>query len=366
MADEEVIETPNETIESPQPEVKEVPNETPAEKSSLRDEIKANYKEAKEWETETYIQPLKKGKPKEIKSEFDKRPSVQNVVSRPDNKPVQAASASVTEGLKPPISLKANEKEKWNTLPKEWQETLIRRESEVEKKMTVMDEERHYGRKIKEVVTPYSPLFAMSNTKPEDGIKEMLNYAQILQMGNPQQKGQLLWQLAQRWNADMKFTPQVAAQPQNQMVLMQQELQKTKDELARLPETLKQRQEAEQVQSIIDAFANDPKNVHYEKVKPVMAALLQAGTAKDMQDAYDKACFADPELRTSLISEQQKAADEKRKAEQKAKADAARKAASSVTGSPGTRLVSNNTNGTGRSLKDDLRANYRAALENQN
>ena len=348
MSEEQLeVEVPNE-IEEQKPVETQISEEKPSKKT-LREDIQDQVRAAKDREADPETKPARKTKnPLELPKQERSIPSTQS--SQPEEKPLNA-----------PISLKGEEKAKWSELPKWAQETIIRRESEAEKKITAMDEERHFGKKIKEVVTPYTPLFAMSNTTPEQGIREMLNYAQILQTGTPQSKGLLLHQLAQRWGADMRFTPEAATQPQNQLSVLQQELQRTKEELARLPQTLKQQQSEAEIKTIIENFANDPKNIHYEKVKPAMAALLQGGIAQDMQDAYDKACFADPDIRSSILADQQKASEEKRKSELKAKADAARKAASSVTGSPGIKMSPNSN--PKASLREELVANYRRATE---
>jgi hypothetical protein len=55
-----------------------------------------------------------------------------------------------------------------------------------------------------------------------------------------------------------------------------------------------------------------------------MAALLQAGQAKDLQDAYEQAVWANPQTRTSLIAQQQQEA----KAKATQTAQAAKQAAS--------------------------------------
>lgn len=326
-------------------------------KKSLREEISENLRVAKERQENPDDKTVSQKSNKESKNPLgmvDKEGRLQSAVSAGDNK-----DPSV-KPIDAPISWKAEMKAKWAALPPDIQGEITRREKEMEKKISEVDGERHFGRTLKEVINPYTPLFAMSNATPESGIKEMLGYAQILQMGNPQQKGQLLWQLAQRWNADMKFTPQVATNPQNQIVLLQNELHKTQGELARLPQTLKQQQESDNIKNIIDAFAADPKNVHYDKVKPVMAALLSGGNAKDMQDAYEKACYADSEIRPLLLKAQQDAAEKDRIAKQKDKAASARNAGSSVKGSGGLNGHVQ-VNQPKRTLREELQANFRAA-----
>ena len=91
-----------------------------------------------------------------------------------------------------------------------------------------------------------------------------------------------------------------------------------------------------------------------------MAALLKDGLAKDLQDAYDQAVYARPDIRSTLLEQQLAEKEAKRVADAKAKADAARKASGSVTGSPGATAPSK-SNVPERSLREELVANLAAA-----
>lgn len=327
-------------------------------KKSLKEEIRENYKAAKEKESSDAA-PQKDEKP--LKSVL------------PDNEvknslPGAIPAANTSKEVKPtipainaPLGWKAETKAKWDKLPREIQEEVNRRESEMEKKLSQVDEERQFGKQLKETINPYMPLINSSGSTPQKAITELFNYAHILQTGSPSAKAQLLWQLAQRWGADMRITPQAASQPHFQLQTLQEELAKTKEQLANLPTMLQQQQEDVKLKAVIEAFAADPKNVYYEKVKAVMASLLSSGSAQDLPDAYNKACFADPDIRSTLLTEQKKAEEAARSAERKAKAEAARNAASSVKGSPGLNGASMTP--VKRSLREELRANFRSATE---
>lgn len=341
------------------------PEEVKEPKKSLKQELRDNYKAAKDKEIpdakepeEIAIKPDKKA----VDSGDLGKGRIQDSIHAGEPREVKPKEVKPElPAILPPISWKTETKAKWDKLPREIQEEVTRRETEMEKKFSSIDEERQFGRKLRETIAPYTPIINSSGSTPEKAVGELLTYAHILQTGTPQAKAQLLWQLAQRWGADMRITPQAASHPQFQLQELQQKLAKTQEELAGLPQRLQQQQEEAKLKAVIDAFAADPKNPHYERVKAVMASLLSSGGAKDMQDAYDKACYADPDIRSSLLTEQKKAEEEKRIADKKAKAEAARNA-SSMKSSPGM-------NGAGilpvvkRSLREELRANFRAATE---
>jgi hypothetical protein len=65
-----------------------------------------------------------------------------------------------------------------------------------------------------------------------------------------------------------------------------------------------QEQQSQGVQTEIQRFASNPKNTFFENVKVQMGQLIAAGQADDLDDAYDKACWANKEIRELLIKQQ--------------------------------------------------------------
>jgi hypothetical protein len=111
-----------------------------------------------------------------------------------------------------------------------------------------------------------------------------------------------------------------------------------------------------EVQQTLAQFAADPKNVYFENVRSEMAALLGQGLATDIADAYEKACWARPDIRPLLLQQQ----DQERQESQRQRARQARAAGSTLTGSPsgsaGANLVPPDPNA---SVEDDIRAAIR-------
>jgi hypothetical protein len=79
------------------------------------------------------------------------------------------------------------------------------------------------------------------------------------------------------------------------------------------------------VQRAVAAFGEDKP--YFAEVKPLMAALLNGGQAKDLADAYDMAVNADRDIRLRIQTDQRQAEEEKRAAGARTKADQARRAA---------------------------------------
>ena len=90
-----------------------------------------------------------------------------------------------------------------------------------------------------------------------------------------------------------------------------------------------------QIDSDIERFAADPKNKYFHNVRPVMARLVQADVAKNLQEAYDAACWNNLEIRQMLINEANGGANK----QAAATASRARNAAKAVGGSPSDGIV---------------------------
>ena len=63
-------------------------------------------------------------------------------------------------------------------------------------------------------------------------------------------------------------------------------------------------QQQQEVLGTLQAFAADPAHKFFENVRPQMAALMDSGQATTLQDAYEAACWMNPEIRGLLIKQQ--------------------------------------------------------------
>lgn len=342
----------NEEVVAPEIEIGQ--SEEPV---SLRDQIVAARDKAVEPKEDAPIEE-KKLKARAEDGKFTKEPKIKTVKSTEQQiEPVK----DLTTKIDAPQSYSATVKAKWKELPSDIQQELAKREQDVHKELTKHDEERVFGRQIRSVVAPYEAMIRAEGGTPDKAVAELLNTAYLLRTVSPQQKGQLIWQVARQFGADMSNTQQTQAAVDPRLQQMQQELQQMKGTIQQ-QQTLKEQQEQANITGEINVFAAKPENVHFEAVKAHMAALLQNGLAKDLQDAYDQAVYARPDIRSTLLEKQSADLAAKRIAETKAKAEAAKRAGSSVKGSPGM-VASKNGAIVHSNLRDELTANLRAHLD---
>lgn len=331
----------------------------------LRSQLQAAYSEAAAHE-ETPDESERLARARDDKGRFAKPEAAGNesaadagatetpVADQPGETGNAEPHAAPTETVKAPDSWNAAAKAKFAELPADIQAEISRRETEIHKGFTKQDEDRTFGKQLRDVITPYMPVINSIGIAPHQAVQALLNADYILRTGSPEQKAQYFNQLAQQYGVPLD---QVST-PVDQFVdptiqALQQELQALKSQQQQVFMT-QQQQEQARIQAQIDAFANDPQHVHYETVKAHMAALLQSGLAKDMADAYNQAVYANPTTRSALQAEQQAQAATKRQQEAQAKADAARRAGASVTGSPGSAVPPNANQEL--SLRDQLKA----------
>ncbi len=338
--------------------------------TSVRDELQKAFAKAKEEPTERLEKPkaaVTKPRAEDGKFVKDVKPKVESKTEKVDSAKNASTehksfAATPTAGLETaPRSYTNAVKAKWAELPEDVRQELIKREKDVETGFTKVDEERHLGRQMKDIINPYMPVIQSMGYSAPNVVQSLLNSAYILKTGTPEQKLQHLQQIAESYginpaeltkqNSQPSIDPTVAA-------LMREMAQLKGERQQEL--TTKQQQEKEVVNQTIREFAADTEaHPHFEAVRQRMAALLNANQAQNLQDAYEQAIYADPNIRSTLIESHYADNEAKQIADKKAKAEQARKAGSSIKGGPGV-AVSNGKPQT-RSLREELRINLRAA-----
>lgn len=353
-------------VEIPNPNAVETPAAAPQE-VSLRDELK-NRMEAVKTAPDGETVEQRDQRVRDEQGRFAERPkeakpretlTIKPAATPPAAgvKPPEATTLPVVAAVKPPDGWNAAAKAKFATLEPDIQAEIVRRETDMHRQFTTQDQDRTFGKKVRETASPFMATILAEGGNVEQAFQQFLTTAHIMRSGTPQQKAVALHQVAQMYNVELGQPLQQA--PQNQQF---ETLQQRVDRLEReRQEEIQQRQTQRNTEILadIDAFAADPANVHYEKVKPIMGKLLNGELATGLRDAYDQACQLDPEIRSSLAAAQTAAAEQERLSEAKARTGAAKWAAGSITGSPGG--VKPNGAIVERSLGEEIRANMQAA-----
>lgn len=321
-------------------EVQEDIVDQPEEEKSLRDQIVDAVAETKE--------PKSRGEDgkfaKKDQLKLDPIKSAELSVKAPEVKDIPA-----------PASWKGEHRDKWKEVPRALQEAITQREVEVHQGFTKLDEDRNLGKQIKEVMTPYMPIIKQEGHTPAAAIQDLLNNAYVLRQGTPQQKAQLVQDIIQRYGVDLNMGQQQRAIDPNVQALQNQIAQMQQHFIEQ--NQLREQEENAKIQDSIQAFASSPDRPYFEQVKPIMASLLRAGMASDLQEAYDKAVKLDDTISQQMLSSHADDLARKRQLEIESK----KKAAVSVSGSSSAIA---NAKTPDRSLREELEANFRSSTIN--
>jgi hypothetical protein len=254
--------------------------------------------------------------------------------------------AQTTEVIEPPRSWSAEEKAEFTKLPPEIQRTLSRREADRDRLLTqkaneLAREKRRFD-ELDRVLEPHRQEMHLAGMSEAQGIARLIAAHESLKR-NPAQA--IAW-LAKEYGADLNSLnkPDTTDPTVRQL---QQQVQQLTAQLQGHSQAQTQEREMTVLQEI-ERFATEAKDgkplrPHWEAVAGDMPALIQIvrgqnphlSTREVMQEAYDRAVWANPEIRESLRKSEAEQAQAKQRAEQAAAAERARKAAVSVSGAPG-------------------------------
>ena len=264
-------------------------------------------------------------------------PVTENAVQTAETAQEQAKPA-----IDAPISWTAERKAEFASLPPTLQEYISQRDKESHEAITRAGQQIKAFEPIRGVIEQFAPVFQKNGLQPHEGIARMMAVNEMLE-ANPETA---IREIAKAYGVNLSGQTEQNAEPASR------EVAELKAELARVKSHLtaqdRQREAAanETLAREIADFAKDKP--HFESVRKVMAGLMSSGAAETMQEAYDRAVYADPTIRQSILADQQKANEEKRKAEEAERVKAAKKAA-------GVNVKSSPAHPGPRSLDDDLR-----------
>lgn len=344
--------------------IEEIVEQVPAEEVSdapqtLREQIESAAKQVKEPQEK----PEKEEKPKPQEGRDEKGKFAKKT---PDIVPIVVEKAIDPEVPLPKSYGKAVV-DAWKDLPREIKAELSKREQDFHRELTKHDEERTTGRQFKDIVNPYMAQIRAEGGDPLYAVQNFFNMAHILRTGTPQQKAKLLIDTATQFGVDINQAQQgqPRVDPVTAQIIQRQEMLERQLQNQQL--NVKQQKEKELV-DLVGTFISDTVNYpHFTAVEAEMMALLNGGLFPDetpadrLKKVYDYAVHANPQTRSSLISNAEKQAQDKRVADKKAQAEAARKAGSSLKGKPG--MGSAPIVAAGGSLRDQLRTGMREARE---
>ena len=242
-----------------------------------------------------------------------------------------------------PKSLRLELKNHWEKAPPELQQAFAQRDADYEKGITGYKTRDAEARAITEQFAPYEWILRNEGSTPAQAIAPLLQTAALLRTGTPAQKSQAVAHMIQQFQIPLDqisahFGGNAPVQQDSHYNDLAQQVQQLTQHITQ-QQYQAQKSNENRALSVIQQFAGDPANMHFEAVSDRMLQLLQApqvlGDTSQMSEreklqlAYDTAVRLDPQLAQSLYAQQQQ------QAQASAQVQRARTAAVSVRGAPG-------------------------------
>jgi hypothetical protein len=246
------------------------------------------------------------------KTPLPEAPKVPGAVPPAEVKP---AAAAPTE-LRPPASLKAAEREAFKAWPRAAQEAFIRREAEAATKIASQAQPAKFGQALQQVLAPHAPVLQAMGGDPLRAVDSLLHTARALHHGTAAERADAVASILGAFNVDVDLVnerlqrpgsaPGNPAAPSMDPRALQQMLRQqgfvTREEL----EQAQVQRREQQAQREIDTFAE--KAEFWPDVEHLIAPILRSSKAREarggspmtLQQAYDVACRADPDVAAVL------------------------------------------------------------------
>ena len=224
-------------------------------------------------------------------------------------KPELAAPEPARPAIEAPQSLPDDVKKAWATFPPEVQAGIARRENEAHEKITADGQRIKALSSFEEALAPFQARLQQVQAPPAEYVRRLAAADQML--ASDPVRG--LQEVARLYGIDLRQA--VTGQPDPSSALH--------SKIHELETRLSEREKADEQARINDAYKrieNFKKDrPYFEEAADMMEKLIRSGAAKDLDDAYDMAINAHPEIRAKRDAEAKAEAEKKAAEEAKAK-----------------------------------------------
>ncbi len=255
-----------------------------------------------------------------------------------------------------PASWSKDKHEFWGKMPKEAQDYYLVREKQMLDGLEQYKGDAGLGKQMKEVFTPYKAFLNAQGIDEPKAAQYLMNAHYKLSSAQPAEKQAYFAQLARSYGIDIGGTQEQSDIDPNVKALQ--------DKVYALESNLTQREQAQinetrsKVTKDVEAFASDPKHIYFDEVADDIVAHLNAGAS--LQDAYEKAVWANPVTRTKELARVQTETETKFKEKASKEAAAAKLATSTNVRSRDTGKAPTAPRGT---MEDTMRETLKKIQE---
>jgi hypothetical protein len=313
----------------------EEPTETVAPEPTMREAIEAAIDEQ-----ETASSTSDQSKPASVSEPTDPvvvpkegeaaTPAVAKPAAPATTEP-QTPTPGVSE-LKAPAQWKPAVREKWNALPREVQEEVLRREGDSMRLIGSVGPKIRLADEVSAHIAPFTEQLKANGATPSALLEDVFSTMKFLTSGSPQEKTEVIANIIESYGIDLRALDAVLSQRMHagpEVLEARRVTAQAQAVIAQHKGSL-EHQSALEAEKTLAAFGADPKHEFLADVKDLMADLIEAGRATTLDDAYSAAVWAHPDTRKILLQREAQT----RAAAKGGRAAAARRASSAVHGAP--------------------------------
>lgn len=230
-----------------------------------------------------------------------------------------AATPTPNDSLKAPVDWSPKERESWSKVPRELQERILARERDMAQTMEGTRHARAVYDAMDKMAQSYAPTMAALGTQnPLEAVQTLFHTATVLNSGSPQQKAAEVARLINQFGVDVVTLDNAlvgnnsapAQNPQSAQIeqLLEQKLAPVNQYMQQVQQ-MQQYQQSQQQQAAnqsVMAFAQDHEFLGdvREAMADIIEMAAQRGVNLSLEDAYNRACAAHPEI--SQVMEQRR------------------------------------------------------------
>lgn len=226
---------------------------------------------------------------------------------------------------------------------------IHRREADFLNGQAQLRPDAELGSNMRRVIEPYRLLIEAEGGTPERAVADLFRTAAIFRTGSVQQKYQAIAEISHQFGIDLRYLAQAAVEQQGAPPQGQPQPQQFRD--PRVDQLLAQQnadrqantaRETQQMESTVTRWMNEtdaqghPKREYLGDVINEMSALVPQIRQTDptlthaqaLDAAYDRAIWANPDIRTLLAQKQQSDLDAQRRADNQTRVRDAKRAGS--------------------------------------
>lgn len=213
-----------------------------------------------------------------------------------------------------PIGWDKADSEEWDTLSKKQQDQFLKRDKQYTSKIQQSVEGKKFADSIRQVEAPYQAMIDAEGANTVTAYQDYLRTAYTLRNGTPEQRANVVSDLVRTFNVPIQGALGQEPNTNQDDIYVDPDIQAMQNALAQANNRIAQMEqranhqdqsaETREIQSIdaeIDSFSKTKGHEHFKEVRLLMGTLMTGGQAQDMDEAYDMAINAHPEIRKKVV-----------------------------------------------------------------